>query len=369
MTPVLLMARSLGEGGTERQLTEIARSLDRTRYQVHVGCFNRGMRADELESAGIPILQLPVRSFLRPGALAGAWQLIRYIRKHGIQMVHTFDYPLNCFGVPVALMARTRTILSSQRAHRELTPPLYGPILRLTDHLVQGIVVNSDSVRREMVAREGVPANLLHLCHNGIDTARFQPDGRKRMPALSAAKLVVGVVCVLRPEKGLSTLVRAFARFEKNYRGARLVIVGSGSELESLQTLAAELDVQDIVRFEPASADVPDWLRSIDIFVLPSLSEALSNALMEAMACGCACIASRTGGNPELLGNDEVGLLFAPGSVSELAEKLELLAGDEALRERFVQAAVNRIQSRFSLAASVARMQEIYEEVLGNSTH
>jgi glycosyltransferase involved in cell wall biosynthesis len=348
---------------------EIARSLDRTRFQVHVGCFHKGMRADDLESAGIPILQLPVRSFLKPGALLGAWRMIRYIHTHKIQIVHTFDYPLNCFGVPVALIARTRAILSSQRAHRELTPALYWTILRITDRLVKGVVVNSDSVRRQMVARERVPAAMLHLCYNGIDTTRFHAGGRNRMPAMADASLVVGVVCVLRPEKGLSTLLNGFAKFEKNRSGMRLVIVGSGPELESLQLLARELAIADKVRFEPATADVPDWLRSIDIFVLPSLSEALSNALMEAMACGCACVASRTGGNPELIEEDETGLLFQPGSACELAEKLGILADDEALRNRLAQAAAARIQSQFSLAASVSRMQEIYDKVLENSTH
>jgi glycosyltransferase involved in cell wall biosynthesis len=365
------MVYSLGSGGTERQLTEVARSLDRTRYQVHVACFHKGMRADELETAGIPIVHLPVRSFLRPSALRGAWLLIRYLHKHRIRMVHTFDYPLNCFGVLVAVVARTPAILSSQRAHRELTPPLYWKILRITDRLVKGIVVNSDSVRRDMVERERVPATLLHLCYNGIDTTRFQPGGRKRMAALAEAKLVVGVVCVLRPEKGLSTLIKAFASLinafagvQEHYSGTQLAIVGSGPELAQLQALTSELGIRDHVWFEPATANVPGWLGSIDIFVLPSLSEALSNSLMEAMACGCACIASRTGGNPELIVENETGLLFEPGNADDLAEKLEQLARDRGLRGRFAQAAVERIRSQFSLSASVTRMQEIYETVL-----
>lgn len=367
MTPVLLMVYSLGTGGTERQLTEIARSLDRTRYQVHVGCFHKGMRADELETAGIPILHLPVRSFLKPSALRGAWLLIRYLHRHRIRMVHTFDYPLNCFGVLVAVVARTPTILSSQRAHRELTPPLYWKILRITDRLVKGIVVNSDSVRRDMVERERVPAARLHLCYNGIDTSRFRPEARKRMGALADAKLVIGVVCVLRPEKGLSILIRAFASVRERYAGAQLAIVGSGPELGKLQALAHELGIQGQVHFEPATANVPAWLRSIDIFVLPSLSEALSNSLMEAMACGCACIASRTGGNPELIVENETGLLFETGNADDLAQKLDLLARNPDLKTRFGQAATERIENQFSLSASVRRMQEIYEGALAGS--
>ena len=176
------------------------------------------------------------------------------------------------------------------------------------------------------------------------------------------------MVCVLRPEKGLPTLLIAFASFEKLHPGARLVIVGSGPT-SSLQALARELQIYGKVRFEPATVHVSDWLRSIDIFVLPSLSEALSNALMEAMACGCACIASRTGGNPESLDSDEVGLLYEPGNASELTEKLTLLAGDPLLRERYAQGAIQRIETKFSLAASAKCMQEIYAKTLAKSTH
>ena len=89
------------------------------------------------------------------------------------------------------------------------------------------------------------------------------------------------------------------------------MIVGSGVELESLQENAGRLGIGDAIDFVPATRDVPDWLRKIDIFVLPSYSEAFSNSLLEAMACGCAVVGSRVGGTPELTGsNEERGLLF-----------------------------------------------------------
>jgi glycosyltransferase involved in cell wall biosynthesis len=360
----MLMVRELGPGGTERQMTEIARSMDPTRFEVHAGCFHEGVRADDLRVASIPILHLPVTSFMKPNALTGAWQLGRYLRENRIQLVHTFDYPLNCFGVPVARTFGVPVVLSSQRAHRHLTPGAYLKILRMTERLVNGIVVNSESVRSEMIAQEHVPAERLHLCYNGIDTKRFHAEGRARMPGLKDATLVIGVVCVLRPEKGLQTLVRAFAQIVRVHSGVRLAIVGDGPELSGLKALAKELGVIEACIFQPAVADVAPWLRSIDVFVLPSLTEALSNSLMEAMACGCTCIASSTGGNPELIQVGETGLLFEPGNPRELAEKLSLVISNQELRTRLAEASAAVIRARFSLEASAARMAQIYSSYL-----
>lgn len=360
----MLMVRELGPGGTERQMTEIARALDPSRFEVHAGCFHEGVRADDLRAAGVPILRLPVTSFIKPNALTGAWQLGRYLRTNRIQVVHTFDYPLNCFGVPVARTFGVPVVLSSQRAHRHLTPGAYLKILRVTDRLVNGIVVNSESVRQEMIAEEHVPPGRLHLCYNGIDTKRFHAEGRARMPQLENATLMIGVVCVLRPEKGLQTLLRAFAQIVPVHPGVRLAIVGDGPELSGLKALAQELGIIDACFFQPAVADVAPWLRSIDVFVLPSLSEALSNSLMEAMACGCACIASSVGGNPELIQDGETGLLFEPGNPHGLAEKLSLLISNRELRFRLAEASQAIIRARFSLGASAARMAQIYNSYL-----
>jgi len=360
----MLMARELGPGGTERQLTELARSLDRSRFQVHVACFREGIRASELKADGIPVVRLPVTSFMKPSAITGAWRLARFIRTLNIRVVHTFDYPLNCFGVPIARAAKSPIVLSSQRAHRHLTPRLYLRILRLTDRLVNGIVVNSEAVRRELILNERVRPSKIHLCHNGVDTARFNPEGRRRLHALENASLVIGSMCVLRPEKGLGTLIEGFARISSRCPGLRLAIVGSGPELPRLEELAKQLGVFEQCLFQPAELDVTPWLKSIDIFVLPSLSEALSNSLMEAMACGCACVASRTGGNPEIIRDGNTGLLFEPGDVRDLAGQLSVLIGDAGLRCRLADSGSHLIRERFSLARSVARMEEIYESHL-----
>ena len=360
--PVLLMVRELNQGGTERQMAETAMALDRSRFDPRVGCFRpAGMRGDELRAAGVPIVHFPVPSI---ASIKGAVQIATYIREQGIRLVHTFDTPANVYGVPAARLAGSPVVVSSQRVHRDLWPLLQRHALRLTDRMVDGIVVNCEFLRRHLRDEEKVPAGLIHLCYNGIDTRVFRREECDRPSALREAPFVVGVVCGLRPEKGLGTLLDAFAAVRGSIPGMKLAIVGSGPCLAELQQQARMLGIFEDCVFEPATPRVPEWLRAIDVFVLPSLSEALSNSLMEAMACGCCVTASRVGGNPELVIPGETGMLFEPRDVAGLADTLRRLAGDSALRYRLASGAAHEISSRFSREAAARRMGEIYASLL-----
>jgi glycosyltransferase involved in cell wall biosynthesis len=361
-TPVLLMVRELNSGGSERQMAEIAKALDRSRFDPRVGCFRpAGLRGDELRAAGVPIAQFPVPSMI---SVKGALRMGSYIREQGIRLVHTFDTPANIYGVPASRMAGCPVVVSSQRVHRSLWPPIQRHALRLTDRMVNAIVVNCEFMRRHMQDEEKAPAELIQLCYNGIDTEIFRLERRVRPEVLRDASLVVGVVCGLRPEKGLETLLDAFAAMRGLQAGLKLCIVGSGVCFQALQERARDLGILRDTVFEPATSRVPDWLHAIDIFVLPSHSEALSNALMEAMACGCAVAASRVGGNPELVEPGETGMLFEPRDAAGLAQVLGLMVQDPVLRCRLAHNAAQLIHSGFSLAAAARRMGEIYSALL-----
>lgn len=357
--PVLLMARELGVGGTERQLAEIARALDRARFSPHVACFRGGgFRAEELAASGVPVHDLGLRSFFSPSLAAAARRLGALVGRHGIRLVHTFDVPANLFGVPAARAFRVPVVLSSQRADRALAGEAARHLLRLTDLLVDGIVVNSIAVRRMLVEEERFPSARVELCYNGLDTARFTPGPRCRPAPLAGASLVVGTLCAFRPEKDLPTLIEAFARVRALRPGLKLLLVGGGPVLPALEERARALGLD--CHFEPATADAPAWMRAIDIFVLPSLSEALSNSLMEAMASGCAAVASRVGGNPELIEDGRTGLLFDAGDVAGLGSRLQILIENDRLREDLAESAAARIRRSFSLEAAARRMAEIY---------
>jgi len=361
--PVLLMVRELNLGGSERQTAEIAKALDRFRFDARVGCFRpAGLRADDLRAAGVPIVHFPVPSL---ASVKGAISIAAYIREQNIRLVHTFDTPANLYGVPAARMAGSAVVVSSQRADRALCPAMLRYGLRITDRIVDGIVINCEFLRRHLRDEEKTPAGLIHLCYNGIDTGAFQPLHGARPDARRPAALMLGVVCALRPEKGLDTLLDAFAEVRGLVPGMKLAIVGSGPCLADLQDRARALGVLPDCVFEPATPRVADWLHAIDIFVLPSLSEALSNSLMEAMACGCCVAASSVGGNPELVTHGETGMLFNPRDAAGLAEVLRLLVRDPALRGALANNASGLMRSSFSIEAAARRMGGIYSSLLG----
>ena len=354
--PVLLLARELDIGGSERQLTEIAKALDRSRFTPHVGCFfPQGMRGAELAAAGIPVVSFPMDSFASRAAIAGAWKLRNYVRREAIRLVHAFDYPLTLFSVPVTRWLTDAVVLSSQRSHRELLPRRYRPAIRATDRMARAIVVNCEFVERHLQVDEGIDGSRIRLCYNGVDLERFRPARPDR------AGLTVGVVCALRPEKDLGTLIQAFAQVRRPEW--KLLIAGDGSERGALREHAAALGLAPDGCFAPARGDTAEYLRSIDIFVLPSRSEAFSNSLLEAMACGCCPVASRVGGNPELVRHGDNGMLFEAGNVGQLCRALEELAGNNALRRRLA-ARARCTAERFSIAASAQRMGEIYAEYI-----
>jgi L-malate glycosyltransferase len=363
------MARELGLGGTERQLAEIALGLDRERFEPHVGCFtDGGFRAKELREAGVPILELGVRSMVSGSAVAGARRMGAYLARHGIGVVHAFDVPMDLFAAPVARWYRTPVVLSSMRAHRDLTPGVRRHLLRMTDRMVDGIVVNSRAVARALAEEDGVPASMVRLAYNGLDTTVFRREGKRVRLPWDEAAVVMGTVCALRPEKGLGTLMEAYRKVKLTHPGVKLVIVGSGPMLGELQAGGdADCGAESggDCHFQPAERNVAPWLRAMDIFVLPSLSEALSNSLMEAMGCGCCVVASDTGGNPELVADGETGLLFPVGDAEALAERLALVLGNPEYRRRLGAAAERRMGEQFTRERAARAMGEIYEEFVG----
>jgi glycosyltransferase involved in cell wall biosynthesis len=358
--PVLLLIRELGIGGTERQLVETARYLPRDRFTPYVGCFRpEGPRREDLERAGVPILHLKMHSFLSPAVFSAASQLAGFVREKNIRVVHSFDAPLNIFSVPVAKFAGVPAVLSSQRGDRELTGRLTHQCLRVTDRLTDAVVVNCDAMRKYLTNCEGTAPGKIRVCHNAVDVQQYS---RQPVESRWPGKTVIGVVCALRPEKQLDSLLHAFSKLGRS--DAQLLIVGGGLEESRLKTLAADLQLGAACHFEPATGDVVPWLSMIDIFVLPSRTEALSNSLMEAMACSCCAVATRVGGNPELIDDGVNGLLFEAGDVDQLREQLETLLDNPGRRRAMVEEGAAKMKACFTFSHAAQTMGDIYESVL-----
>jgi glycosyltransferase involved in cell wall biosynthesis len=235
------------------------------------------------------------------------------------------------------------------------------------DRIATGVFVNCEAIATHLNVDWKLNRSRIHVCHNGYEPEEFHSRGRSRPAALADASIVIGTVALLRPEKNLGLLIQAFARVYRLDKQARLLIVGSGPMKAELLRLTADLQIAGACIFQEAVTEPAAWMRAIDVFVLPSLSEGFSNSLLEAMACGCCPVASRVGGTPELVRDGDCGILFESGGVAQLADSLIFLARNQVERERLASSATAYVRSNCTIQRASARLADIYWELLGES--
>jgi len=367
--PVLMMAQELGwGGGIERDVSKFARHVSKYGIDAHVACFRRGgARWNEVESAGIPTVCIPVTSFKSPSVITAARRLKTYIAEKNIQVLHAFDAATDLFGVPLARLLGLPS-LTSQLWNRGFLSRSSQLLLSVVDKIARGIFVNSQAAADELVTNWHVPRNRIHVCLNGFEPKEFHPYGRKRPAQLAQASVVIGTVAVLREEKNLGLLLDAFVQVHSIDPRATLLIVGDGPMKESLANRAEQLGLKDVCLFQNATLTPADWMRAIDIFVLCSRSESFPNALLEAIACGCCPVGSRVGGMSELISHEKTGLLFDSGEVGQLANALCRLTSDQVCRLRFAEAAAQFAHECLTIDVAAARLADIYRQLLGRNT-
>jgi glycosyltransferase involved in cell wall biosynthesis len=362
--PLVLVVRELGSGGIERDVAKLALGLDRNRFACFVAAYQpEGVRARELKAAGVPVIHLDVPNLKSLRALRTALTFIRFLRRNRIKVLHAWDASA-VFAVPLARMLRIPAVFSSVLGHRSLIDERSRKQFQSTDRWVDAVVVNCEAMRKHLIEDCSVLPERIELCYNGVNTTEFHPANCPKPEPVAGAPLVIGAVCVLRVEKNLEILQKAFAKVAPLVSGAKLLLVGSGPELPKLQANARRLGIQEDCIFVPAVSNVTPFLHAIDIFVSCSYSEAFSNSLLEAMACGCCVVGSHVGGTPELIADGERGLLFESGNVEELAAKLTMLIEDVPMRKRLGTNAAEFAARDLNMERAVQCMSGIYETML-----
>jgi glycosyltransferase involved in cell wall biosynthesis len=359
----LLVGDTLNFGGTEGQFAQLACGLDRSRWDLRVACVRaEGPLRSRLEGAGLQPWSLGPPSFKSPGLALAICRLASYLRRDAVRLVHCFDFYSNIIGVPAARIARTPVVIASQRDMGDLRPPgrrsIHSVALRLATH----VLVNSDAIVPRLGHLRAARDGRITVIHNGVDLSRFAPATR---PLNGGQPTTVATVAMLRPEKGLGRLVEAAAIVSRSASRARFVIWGEGSLRSELQALIARLDLTSIVEMPGATREPEKALRQCQIFVLPSLSEASSNVLLEAMATGVPVVATRVGGTPALVDDQRTGLLVPPDSAQALAQAiLRLIEAPVAAAEMGAQGRF-RVLDQFSMERMLERMDTFYCRALG----
>jgi glycosyltransferase involved in cell wall biosynthesis len=235
---------------------------------------------------------------------------------------------------------------------------------------VRRVIAVSDDARQVATGRGRMDPCRTELVINGINVGRFDPSGDgagvRREFSIADGAFVFGIVARLTPVKDHGTLLRAFARVAAaGDDSARLLIVGGGENELEVRALVEELGLTGSVIMTGDRRDVPALMGAMNAFVLSSLSEGLSITLLEAMASSLPVVATRVGGNAEIVADGETGLLVEAGNPEALARAMMAVAGNPEVARRMGAAGRARVEQHFSERAMVARYAEVYDEVMG----
>jgi glycosyltransferase involved in cell wall biosynthesis len=363
-----LFTNCFGHGGTEHQFAEIASRLDQSKYNLKVACFSRtGEFLNQVTSVGVPVTEFVRGRWFDPRTAACAHRWMRFVRRERIALVHTFDFHTTVFAAIPAKLAGVRRLVTSRRNLGTTLHGLRHWALRRLFCWSDCVVANSEAARQNLLMA-GVSARLVHVVRNGVDLKRFSSNGHQASARLRwgwrEEELLIGVIANLRPEKGHATLLKAVPTVVKRFPQAHFLIAGPDplKQGEHLRAMASNLSSH--VSFLGDCCEVPELLAALDIFVLPSLSESLPNALMEAMSAGRPVIASAVGGCSELVVHGQTGMLVPPQDPEALAQQIVRLLEEPELRERLGRAARKRAESEFDIKKAVERLETIYDELL-----
>ncbi len=366
---------SLGTGGAERQLLELLTHLDRSWIEPHLVLFTpetaeraQGLVSDVF-SLDIPPRPAHWRSKLMTGAKA-AFRLYRHFSKIRPDIVHAI-LPVSCIlGSPAGRLAGVPGIIASRRSMTDSysrSDRLLATIDRFAMRMADYSLGNSQAVTREIMELDGIPARKALTIYNGVDTDRFhlQGDRSLRMEmGWEEGDVVFGIIANFIPYKRHIDFVRAAALIEKRFPHAKFLMGGEDrGELGKVREEIERLQARNIRIIEGVRR--PEKLfAAMDVYICASTTEGLSNVLLEAMASGKPIIATRVGGNPELVVEGETGFLVpshAPGAIVEAA--IALLRGP-GLAKRMGENARRRAEQSFSIRTMVERYHDLYRKLL-----
>jgi glycosyltransferase involved in cell wall biosynthesis/protein-tyrosine-phosphatase len=358
--------------GAEVQLATTASYLaGRSDVEVTAVLFNEGRLAGELRRLGIDVT---VIEETRHGSPAIVGMLTRFFIEHRIDLVHTHRCKDTVLGTIAAKLAGVPHVVRTVHGLREpltgwnrLKYAIYEALDTATLRwFADRVIAVSDRMAGTLIA-SGHQASRVTTIHNGIDLAkavsRRSREVIRREWDVDGAAIVIGTAGRLAPVKGQDVFLRAARLILDRQPAARFVIAGDGPLEHGLKTLASQLDIDWACRFLGARDDITDVMSAMDVFVLPSLSEGLPMAILEAMALAKPVVASKVGGLPEVIQHRHSGLLVAPSDADALAAACLELAQDREWAARLGAEAKRAVEDEFSHQRSGQALVDLYRSI------
>lgn len=359
-------------GGTENHFMTLARSLDANRFALRFACLRKwGPFVDELRDRCIPLDEYQLATFRSFNAIVQQARLARDVKRHAVDIVHTYSFYGNVFAIPPGRLAAP-VVIASIRDRGPYLTPMQRRVQRHVCRFADCILVNAEAVKQWLLD-DGYDASQIVVIPNGVDLRRFDGIDRRAVRAslgIAESTRIVGVVSRLSRLKGIEDFLQAAAIVAARAGDVRFVVVGEPSPvwnteyLDELAAMARSLGIGGKVQFTGLRSDVPALLSAFDVSVMPSQNEALSNVLLESMAASSAVVATEVGGTSEALVDGVNGLLVPASQPAAMAVAIERLLRRPAVARELAARARQTIEERFSLDRMVAATESLYDRLL-----
>jgi len=348
---------SCGWGGQEIRIIEESVGMQARGHQVRILCPPESRIFHEAPRRGVVVTALPIGRKTFRGWLA----LTRWLRTNPVDVVNTHSSTDSWLvALACALLRKAPPIVRTR--HISAPVPDNGATRWLYTGATRHIVTTGESLRRELIDRNGYPAERITSVPTGIDTARFFPGDKVLARAalgLDPARRYMGIVATLRSWKGHLYLLDAFSRIRKPEW--TLLIIGDGPMRDNISRRITELGIEDAVVLTGQQEKPEDWFRCLDLFCLPSYAnEGVPQAVLQAMLTGLPIVSTPIGAIPEAISDGVNGVLVAPKNVEALAAAIDGLMGDIALAVAYGRAARESALARFSREGMVAGMEQVF---------
>jgi glycosyltransferase involved in cell wall biosynthesis len=380
---IALLVDTTAFAGTERHVLDLARTLQSLWPAEHarditlaIACPHKSPLAERARDLNLTTLPLPAQQGVFPSQ-----RTIRVLRRwlvagrFDLLHVHNGSTALHAT-LAVGLARRGRVVMTqhfldpAHTSHAGIKARMFGIAHRLVNERVAHFIAVSNATQKQMLARGDAPQDHITVIPNAL----YDPDARSLTPpaavreALGCAPSTPLVMCAARleSEKSLEVLIGAMAILKARGIAARCVVAGEGAQRESLEAQIRELKVEDSVQLLGFRSDVLALMRAADIFALPSREEPFGLVLLEAMALEKPVVASDAGGPREIVVHGETGVLVPPDDCAALANALQTLIADDALRARFGQAGRARFLTHFQSESMACAVLAVYRRALGN---
>lgn len=368
---VFQLISSAGYYGAEAVVLNLAVALRRNGCDVRVGVFFNQHVVNSVpnteitqraEDHGLPVQIIPCSGKLD-------WKAVRtirmYVQEQAIDVLHLHGYKADVYGYLACRNTSTKLISTCHLwTHGDMALRFYSLVDRIVLRRFPTVVAVSENIAASL-RRLGVSSEKIRVIDNGIDTLPFtSAEPSLRSDLLAGSAPIVGLVGRLARQKGPDYFLKAATMVKRHYPDALFVFVGQGPEKEILQAAVKRLSLEENVIFVGRRGDMPGVYTSLDVLVLPSRDEGMPMTIIEALAAGTPVIATRVGSVPELIKDEQTGLLLEPGDIEGLSNAIIRLLADSDLRQRYAQAGQQLVREQYSADAMAAKYLSLYTERL-----